>query len=128
MNEKREGEMLTLGLLRPPLLNDQLIQPQLLRRPLQHPLLHAPLRDEPEHVNLLRLPDPMRAVHRLQVRLRVPVRVVQDDDVGGGEVDAEPAGAGGEEEDELLGAGLVVLVDGDDAVFVRRASVDAAVL
>ena len=65
-------------------------------------LFQRALGNQPVHVDDLLLPDTVRAVHRLQVRLRVPVRVIEDDDVGGGEVDAEPARAGREEEDELL--------------------------
>jgi hypothetical protein len=57
--DTQEQKRHTFGLLRPPLLNDQLIQPQLLRHPFQHPLLYAALRDEPENINLLRLPNTM---------------------------------------------------------------------
>ena len=122
------GRHLTLRSLRPALLDNELVQPKLLRRPLQHPLLDATLRDEPEHIHLLRLPNPVRAIHRLQVSLRVPVRVVQDDNVSSGEVDAEAPSTGRKQEDELLRVGLVVFVDRDDTVLVRSASVDPAVL
>ena len=50
--DTQEQKRHTFGLLRPPLLNDQLIQPQLLRHPFQHPLLYTALRDEPENINL----------------------------------------------------------------------------
>ena len=52
-------------------------------------------------VDRVLLPDPVRAGHRLEVVLRVPVRVEDDDGVGRREVDAEAAGAGGEQEDEV---------------------------
>ena len=40
-----------------------------------------PLFEPPGDVHLPRLPDPVGAVHRLQVHLRVPVRVVEHDGV-----------------------------------------------
>jgi hypothetical protein len=62
------------------------------------------------HLDLLLLADAVRAVHRLQVHLRVPVRVVQDHDVRRRQVDAQPARARRQQEDELLrplGTGLL---------------------
>ena len=70
----------------------------------------------------------MRAVHSLQVSLRVPVRVVKHDDVSSGEVDAEATGTCRKQEDELLRVGLIVLVDRDDTVLVRGPSINTAVL
>ena len=70
----------------------------------------------------------MRAVHRLEVHLRVPVAVVDDDGIGGGEVDTQTSGAGGEEEDKLLRAGGVVRVDHVLARVPVGVTVDAAVL
>ena len=69
----------------------------------------------------------MRSVHGLQVHLRVPVRVVDDDDVGGVQVDAEAAGSGRKHEDELLAVVGVELLDLTVSVFVSRLAVDAAV-
>ena len=57
----------TFGSLRPPLLDDQLIQTQLLGSTLQHTLLDTTLRNEAEDIDLLRLANTMCAVHRLQV-------------------------------------------------------------
>ena len=51
-----------------------------------------------------------RAPH-LQVGLRVPVGVEQHHDVGGVQVDAQPARARGQQEDELLAAVRVVRID-----------------
>lgn len=45
------------------------------------------------------LPDPVAAVHRLEVHVRVPVRVIQDDRVRRGQVDAQASGPGREKED-----------------------------
>ena len=47
----------------------------------------------------------------LQVVLRVPVRVVDYDGVGGREVDAESARARTQEEDEAVGVGFTEPVD-----------------
>ncbi len=44
------------------------------------------------------LSDPVAAVLGLLVVVRVEVDVMQDDDVGGGEVDAQPPGPGGQQE------------------------------
>lgn len=70
----------------------------------------------------------MSAVHGLQVHLRVPVGVVDDDDVGRREVDAEPAGACRQHEHELFTALRVVLLDLPVAVLVRRLTVQTTVL
>lgn len=67
----------------------------------------------------------MAAVLRLQVLLRVKVRVEEDDGVGGGEVDALPAGAGGEQEDARVVV-VVEVVDLFAAALLRHAAVDAA--
>ena len=64
------------------LLDHQLIQSKLLRRTFENLLLDGVLRDEPEDDDLLGLADPMSSIHGLQIRLWVPVAVVQDDDVG----------------------------------------------
>lgn len=44
--------------------------------------------------------------------MRIPVGVVDDDDVSGCQIDAETAGTGAQHEDELGAVGLVVGVDG----------------
>ena len=61
---------------------------------LDDPLLDRVRGDEPEDPDLLLLADPVRAVLRLEVHLRVPVRVVENDDVGRVEVDPEATRAG----------------------------------
>jgi len=62
--------------------------------------LDAPAGDEAEDEHLVRLAEPVRARQRLDVVVRVPVRVVEHDGVGGGEVDAQAARARREQEDE----------------------------
>jgi hypothetical protein len=46
----------------------------------------------------------MSAIHGLSVVRGVPVRIVKDDGVGGGKVDSETSGTGGEQEDEEFGS------------------------
>ena len=70
----------------------------------------------------------MRSVHGLQVHLRVPIGVVDDDDVGGVQVDAETTGSSGQHEEELFAVLGVVLGDLSVSVLVGRLAVDAAVV
>ena len=65
----------------------------LLLRSEQYTLLDRLLRDQPEDANGFGLADPMRAVHRLQIHLRVPVRVEEHDRIGRRQVDAHAARA-----------------------------------
>ena len=83
-----------------------LVQTLLLCGALDHPLLYAVLRDEPEGADLIRLSNSTGAVHGLQIGLWVPkiskvsiedngrvtwdipVTVVKNDNVGCGEVDS----------------------------------------
>lgn len=51
--------------------------------------------------------------HGLQVDLRVPVWVVEDDHVSCGQVNTQPSGPGAQHEDELRAVLLIVRVDGD---------------
>ena len=70
-----------------------LVEAELERRLVEHLALVGVARDEPVDLDVLLLPDAVTARLRLQVVLRVPVAVVDDDGVGGGEIDAEAAGA-----------------------------------
>ncbi len=51
--------------------------------------------------------------HSLQIHLRIPVRVVDDDDVSCGQIDTETACSGAQHEQKLAAVGLVEGVDGD---------------
>lgn len=51
--------------------------------------------------------------HGLKVYLRIPVRVVQDHHICGGQVDAQASSSGAQHEDELAAVGLVERVDRD---------------
>jgi hypothetical protein len=76
-------------------------------------LLHAELLRSNQPVNLYfkLLADPMSSCDCLQVVLRVPVRVEDNNDPGFGEVDAKPASPGSEQKDPEL----VILVESLDA-------------
>ena len=63
---------LTLGSLLPPLLNNQLIKAQFLRRPFKHALFDTFFGDKPEYVDLFCLADAVGAIHGLQIGLRIP--------------------------------------------------------
>mmetsp|Transcript_4005 Transcript_4005/g.11635 ORF Transcript_4005/g.11635 Transcript_4005/m.11635 type:complete len:291 (+) Transcript_4005:992-1864(+) len=63
----------------------------------EHSLLHRVGRDQPEDEDGLGLTDPVAPVHGLQVLLRVPVRIVDDHGVRGGQVDAQAPGPRAEE-------------------------------
>jgi hypothetical protein len=79
---------------------DRLREVELLLRALHHPLLGGAAGDEAVHVHGLGLAEPVNPGHRLQVALRVPVRVEEDGGVCGLAVDAETAGPCGHEEEE----------------------------
>lgn len=85
--------LLRLLLLRLPpsftFLYDESIEREFTRRALHDLFFDGVLRDEAEDVDLSLLADAVCAVHRLQVHLGVPVRVVQDHGVGRLQVDAE---------------------------------------
>ena len=71
---------------------------------------------------------PVAARHRLHVVLRVPVRVEHDDRVGGGQVDADAAGFGREEEDEGLGRpACLEAVDGRLPLLLRHRAVETLI-
>ena len=119
----------TFGSLRPPLLDNELVESQLLRRALEHTLFNTALRDETEYIDLLRLADTMSTIHCLQVGLRIPVAVVQDDDVGSRQVDSEPASACRQQEDELLSAmGLLTISESGGTRYLGTSGSEQALL
>ena len=80
ISDSRHHLVLTHRLLllgQPALLDHKRVKVQLLHRPVQDLLLDRVLGDEPEDLDRLGLADPVRPVLRLQIHLRVPVRVVQ---------------------------------------------------
>jgi hypothetical protein len=81
------------------------------------------------------LPESIRSVQReavrtthLEILVRIEVRVVNDDCVGGGKVDTDASGTRGEEEDEVLGARRVELVHVLLAMQLVDIAVEAEVL
>ena len=60
--------------------------------------------------------------------MHLPVAVEENHDIRSDQVDTQTTGSGGEQEDKLLASGGVVLVDRIDTIFVRRVSVDTAVV
>eukprot|EP00960_Hanusia_phi_P069150 767012-Hanusia_phi.AAC.11 len=104
--------VLLARLLRPLLPGDhRLLQPLLLRGSLQHPPLIRLHRDQPVDLHLPRLPDPVAPCLRLQVVLRVPVAVEDDDCVGCRQVDPHPSRLGADEKYEAVTPLLVVAID-----------------
>ena len=138
--------ILAFGLLLSTLLNDKLVKTKLLRGALEHPLLDTALCNEAEHIHLLRLSDSVSAVHSLQVGLGIPapavstfyvrssviedspITIIKNDNVCSCQVNAKTSRASSQQKDELLAIRFIVLVDCDDSVVVRRATIDAAVL
>eukprot|EP00982_Pelagococcus_subviridis_P014849 31362-Pelagococcus_subviridis.AAC.11 len=106
---------------------DSLVEAVLLRARLEERLLVRRLGDESVDFHLLRLTDAMAPRHRLEVVLRVPVRVVDDRGVRGGQRDPHPARASGQEIHESL-AVLVEPIDPGLAIRLARAPVEAFVL
>jgi hypothetical protein len=110
------------------LLNDNLIEPKFLGCSFEHLLLDCIFGNETEDIDLLLLTDSVRSIHSLQIGLRIPVRIVENDDVGCGKVDTETTGSSSQEEDELLRVWLLIVVDSLETVFMRGTSVDPAVV
>ena len=109
------------------LLYDDIVEAQLDFGALDDALLGSVFGDEAEDAHLLLLADAMRAVHGLEIGLWVPVRVVENDDVGRVEIDAEAARARTQHVYELGGARRVELVHGLLAILVLGAAVEATV-
>jgi len=71
------------------------------RSALQHPLIDAVRSDEPEHIHRLRLSNPVGPIHSLQIRLWIPVVVVENDNISSGQIDTESSSASGEQERKM---------------------------
>ena len=146
VEELLEGEVAQLGVLRVRrgartyvlvVVRDDALQPPLVLRDLQQVHVERLQRDQPVHGHGALLPEAMRAVHGLDVLLRVlgmsaeddahPVGVVEHHGVGGAEVDAQPARARGEQEHGHGGVGVEAL-DGVLARLLQRGAVDGAVV
>ncbi|KAH6603254.1 hypothetical protein Trco_008029 [Trichoderma cornu-damae] len=108
-------------------LDDDALDFFLLEGPLPNALLDRAAGDEAVDGDLPGLAQPVCSVHGLRVNGWIPIRVVEDDRVGGREVDAEATRAGGQQEDEDLRPSLEV-VHGVAAVLQLGRTVQSAVL
>ena len=75
---------------------------------LGHSFFHGVLGDEAVNQNFVLLPEPVGPAERLYVVVRVPVRVVYEDGVRRGQVDAQAARPRRKQEGEVLGSGRCV--------------------
>ena len=64
------------------------------------------------------LADAVSTGHGLQVVLRVPVRVKDDDRVSRGQIDPKPASARRQQEGKVCGAGRIEVLHGLHAVII----------
>jgi hypothetical protein len=89
------------------------------RSALQHPLFNAVCSDELKHIHLLHLSDPVGPIHSLQiclwipkashalvmrliyVTLHVPVAVVENDNIGSGQIDTKSSSMSHEQERKM---------------------------
>ena len=101
-----------------------LVETVLLRRRLEEALLVRRFGHQAVHLHLLRLTDAVAPRHRLEIVLWVPVRVVDDGGVRGGEGDPHAARAGGEEVDESAIRG-VEPIDASLAIRLRGGPVES---
>ncbi|KAI3476655.1 hypothetical protein L1887_61750 [Cichorium endivia] len=110
------------------LLDDERLELAFVASALEDLLLHRIRRHESEDQHGLGLADAVNSVLRLQIHLRVPVRVVEDDRVGSDQVDAETTGARAEQEQvaRILALVLVERLHLRPPLFLRRSAVDAA--
>ncbi|KAF7456231.1 hypothetical protein HWI79_3231 [Cryptosporidium felis] len=75
------------------LLDDRKVQLKLEVRPLDYLLFYGVFMAESEDEDGLFLADPVGPVHGLEVRLGVPVRVIENHDVGSGQVNPQASGS-----------------------------------
>jgi hypothetical protein len=86
---------------------------------LQHLLLDTVCSDEPEHIHLLCLSNPVGPIHSLQIRLwipkashalvmqlicvtlHVPVAAIENNDIGSGQIDTKSSSASCEQERKM---------------------------
>lgn len=98
----------------------------------QHHLFLGHLRDslldrvpryEAVNHDLVLLADTMRSRESLDVVVRIPIGVVDNDSVSGCKIDSQATGTSGQKEDELRGTGRVETIDG----LLTQISGDAAI-
>lgn len=84
------------------LLDDERVQLKLHGLLLYHFLLHSVLGDEAEDLDYLRLPDTVSTIHGLKVNLRIPIAVIEDNDVGCHQIQTQTTCSGRDEEDKFV--------------------------
>ena len=108
-------------------LHDQVINLKLPGSTLDNFFFHRFFCDEPINNDFPFLADTVRPVDGLQVHLRIPIRIENDDDVGLMEVDANTAGPRREYEDLLLALGILEVINAEVALVRRRLPVDSTI-
>lgn len=111
--------------LKLPLLDNQLLEAALPIRLLEECLLDCRGSGKAVHNDRFFLSDPVRAVLRLQVLLRVPVAVEEDDCVSGGKVDTEAARARAEQK-QVPSSIMIEAPDLLSAIRLGDSAIDAA--
>ena len=109
-------------------LDDFLVDVEFVLGSCQDALLHRVDGQQSQHAHLVLLPDPVRAVLRLQILVRVPVGVEDDDRVGRLQVQTETARARRQDEDEVLRVGRVELLEHLSAIVRASRAVQTQVL
>lgn len=84
--------------------------------------------DEPEHNDFFFLADTMRSVLCLQIHLRVPIRVKENDGVGCLKIQPQSSCSCTQQEDIVLGVGLIEHRSSLTTVIGLRASIQPQVL
>jgi hypothetical protein len=126
-------------------LDNKLIQPQLLSCALQHPFLDTPFRNEPKNIDLLGLPNTMRTIHSLQIRLRVPVAqnrltkinekgkrnepvaIVEDNNISCCQIDAQAARTRCQKKYKPVTIRFVILVNREYTILVSCSAINTTV-
>merc|ERR1711892_549148 len=93
-------------------LHNQMSQHHFLLGHLCDPLLHGVPGDESVYHDLILLPDPVGSAEGLDIIVRIPVTVIDDNGVGSGQIDSETSSPGGEQEHKLLSTWLVEPING----------------
>ncbi|KAH9409282.1 hypothetical protein TYRP_010285 [Tyrophagus putrescentiae] len=83
-------------------LNDLLIEVQLVLGRRQNALLHRVHSDQPQHPHLILLPNSMRPILRLQILVRIPVRIKDDDRIGRLQIQPQTSGSSGQQKDKVV--------------------------
>mmetsp|Transcript_44997 Transcript_44997/g.74558 ORF Transcript_44997/g.74558 Transcript_44997/m.74558 type:complete len:441 (-) Transcript_44997:289-1611(-) len=70
----------------------------------------------------------MRTIHGLQIHLRVPIAIVDDDDIRRLQIDAETASTRRQQEHKQLALGRIKLIHRRLSIFARRTAINPAIV